>query len=885
MVVGKGYTDEILTEAEVRDLVAEALTRADLAGRRVLVIIPDGTRTAPVPLLFRLFHDLLSGQVAALDYLVALGTHPPMDDAALSRLVGGPVRDGWVGKSRIINHRWDLPETFITLGTLPATEVEELSEGHLSLDVPVRLNRLILDYDQLLVCGPVFPHEVVGFSGGNKYFVPGIAGPEIINVTHWLGALLTSMAIIGVADTPVRRMIDRAASFIPTPRLCFAMVMQGEALHGLYIGPMEEAWRAAVTLSGRLDIVYVERPFRQVLSVIPEMYDDLWTAAKGMYKVEPVVADGGEVIIYAPHITEVSYTHGRLLDEIGYHVRDYFLRQWDCFKGYPWGVLAHSTHLRGVGTCENDVESPRIRVTLATGIPRERCERVGLGYLDPATVDPEDWADREDEGILLVRRAGEVLYRMGHKSTTQCDIGLIGLAVMGQNLALNMERNGFQVAVYNRTAARTQEFMEGQAVGKDIHAGYTIEEFVGLLRRPRAIMLMVKAGAPVDAMIEQLLPHLEPGDLIVDGGNSFFKDTERRAEALADKGLLYIGTGVSGGEYGALHGPSIMPGGQPDAYERVRPILEAIAAKVNGEPCVTYIGPRGAGHYVKMVHNGIEYGDMQLIAESYDILSRAGGLSAAELHQVFAEWNRGELESYLIEITADIFARVDEGTGKPLVELILDEAKQKGTGKWTSQDALDLGAPTPTINAAVESRIISAYKEERVAASKVLAGPSATYEGDREALVQDVRRALFAAKICSYAQGMALLRAASHEYGYNLDLAAIARIWRGGCIIRAGFLNDVSAAFQRDPELPNLLLDPYFKEAVEGRQGALRRVIQTSVGLGIPCLAFSASLAYYDAYRTARLPANLTQAQRDYFGAHTYRRIDKEGVFHTEWTK
>jgi 6-phosphogluconate dehydrogenase len=469
------------------------------------------------------------------------------------------------------------------------------------------------------------------------------------------------------------------------------------------------------------------------------------------------------------------------------------------------------------------------------------------------------------------------------QSTTLSDIGLIGLAVMGQNLVLNMEDHGFSVAVYNRTTERTREFMEGQAAGKNICAGTTIEEFVGLMKRPRAVWLMVKSGAPVDATIEGLVPYLEPGDLIMDGGNSFFKHTEQRTEALEEHGILYIGTGVSGGEYGARHGPSIMPGGQPEAYERVRPILEATAAKVNGDPCVTYIGPRGAGHYVKMVHNGIEYGDMQLIAESYDVLSRAGGLSAAELHQVFTEWNRGELESYLIEITADIFAKTDDETGKPMVDVILDEAKQKGTGKWTSQDALDLGAATPTINAAVESRIISSFKEERVAASQVLSGPALVHEGDRDALVQDVRQALFAAKICSYAQGMALLQAASHEYDYHLDLAAIARIWRGGCIIRAGFLNDVSAAFERDPGLPNLLLDPYFKEAVESRQGALRRVIQTSVGLGIPCLGLSASLAYYDAYRTARLPANLTQAQRDYFGAHTYRRVDKEGMFHTEW--
>jgi 6-phosphogluconate dehydrogenase len=465
----------------------------------------------------------------------------------------------------------------------------------------------------------------------------------------------------------------------------------------------------------------------------------------------------------------------------------------------------------------------------------------------------------------------------------KCDLGLFGLGVMGQNLVLNMERNGFSVGVYNRTTERTQEFMKERAAGKNIHAGYTVEEFAGLLKRPRAIMLMIKAGAPVDAVIEELTPLLDPDDLIIDGGNSHFKDTERRAQALAEKGLHYIGTGVSGGEYGALHGPSIMPGGPREAYERVRPVFEAIAAKVDGEPCVTYIGPRGAGHYVKMVHNGIEYGDMQLIAEVYDILSRAGGLTAAELHQVFAKWNRGELSSYLIEITADIFAKMDEETGKPLVEVILDEAQQKGTGKWASQDALDLGAPIPTINAAVESRIISAYKDERVAASRTLSGPTIRFEGDRDALIEDGQRALFAAKICSYAQGMALLETASREYDYALDLAAIARIWRGGCIIRARFLNDVAAAFQQNPTLPNLLLSPYFKKAVEGRQAALRRVVQTAVGLGIPCLAFSASLAYYDAYRTARLPANLTQAQRDYFGAHTYRRVDKKGVFHTEW--
>jgi nickel-dependent lactate racemase len=417
-MIGKGHLDRPLDERAIRDITAQALSRIDLAGKRVLVIIPDSTRTAPVPLLFRMFAELLEQQVATLDYLVALGTHPSMDDAALSQLIGVPVRDGRAGPSRIFNHRWDLPETFATLGVLSTSEVEALSEGRLSLDVPVRFNRLVgecsgrSEYDQLIVCGPVFPHEVVGFSGGNKYFCPGVAGAEIINVTHWLGALITSMAIMGVADTPVRRMIDHVASFIPTPRLCFAMVVHGESLHGLYVGSMEEAWQAAAELSARLDVVYVEKPFRRVLSVMPEMYDDLWTAAKGMYKMEPVIADGGEVAIFAPHITEVSYTHGKLIDEIGYHVRDYFVKQWERFKDYPWGVLAHSTHLRGVGTYENGVEHPRIQVTLATGIPRERCERIGLGYLDPATVDPEEWAGREQEGILLVRRAGEMLYRL-----------------------------------------------------------------------------------------------------------------------------------------------------------------------------------------------------------------------------------------------------------------------------------------------------------------------------------------------------------------------------------------------------------------------------------------------------------------------------------------
>ena len=465
----------------------------------------------------------------------------------------------------------------------------------------------------------------------------------------------------------------------------------------------------------------------------------------------------------------------------------------------------------------------------------------------------------------------------------KADIGLTGLAVMGQNLVLNMERNGYTVAVHNRTTQTMRDFVAAHP-GKKLVACESLKDFVGALSKPRKVMIMVKAGAPVDAVIDQLVPLLEPGDLIIDGGNSFFPDTERRSKELEAKGLRFIGTGVSGGEEGALWGPSIMPGGQPEAYAMVKDIFTAISAKVNGEPCVTYIGPRGAGHYVKMVHNGIEYGDMQLIAEAYDVLRRALNLSAKELHDIFAKWNKGELQSYLIEITADIFTKMDAETGKLLVDLILDEAQQKGTGKWTSQNAFDLGVPIPTINAAVESRIISSYKKERVAASRVLSGPPAKFDGDRNKLINAVREALYAAKICSYAQGMALLRAASREYNYGLKYGELAAIWRGGCIIRAVFLNRITDAFRRNPDLPNLLLDDGFKADVESRQASLRYVVQTAAGLGIPVLAFSSALAYLDAYRTERLPANLTQAQRDYFGAHTYRRIDKEGVFHTEWT-
>jgi nickel-dependent lactate racemase len=415
-------TDRRLTEAEVDDLLSEALPSFNLDGLKILIVIPDGTRTAPIPMMFRLFDSVLGSRAERIDYLVALGTHPPMDDAALSRLMGTEVVDGAAGKSKIFNHRWELPETFVTLGTIPADEVSAASDGGFSVDIPVRINRLVSradgpgPYDLVVVCGPVFPHEVAGFSGGTKYFFPGVAGPEIINITHWIGALVTSRRIIGVPDTPVRRMIDRAASMVRTPSLHVAMVMHGDGLHGCFVGDMEPTWRAAAGLSAELDIVWVDRPFRRVLSMVPEMYDDLWTGAKGMYKLEPAIADGGEVVIFAPHITEVSHVHGRWIDEVGYHVRDYFLAQWERFAHVPWGVLAHSTHLRGDGSYSDGVESARIRVTLATGIPEERCRRIGLGYLDPESVDPTDWEGREDAGICLVRRAGEMLYRLREDS-------------------------------------------------------------------------------------------------------------------------------------------------------------------------------------------------------------------------------------------------------------------------------------------------------------------------------------------------------------------------------------------------------------------------------------------------------------------------------------
>ena len=470
---------------------------------------------------------------------------------------------------------------------------------------------------------------------------------------------------------------------------------------------------------------------------------------------------------------------------------------------------------------------------------------------------------------------------------TKRTFGVIGLAVMGENLALNVESRGFPIAVYNRTASKTKEFMETRAVGKDVKAAYSLEEFVQILERPRKILVMVKAGPPVDAVIEQLKPLLEEGDMIIDGGNSLYEDTERRTRDLESTTKLgFVGMGVSGGEEGALHGPSLMPGGTEFAYRELEPILTKIAAQVDDGPCVTYVGPGGAGHYVKMVHNGIEYGDMQLIAEAYDVLKNGLGLSNQQLQETFTEWNRtDELNSYLIEITADIFKYVDPETGHHLVDLILDSAGQKGTGRWTVLSSLELGVPIPTIYAAVNARVMSAYKDERVAASKELPGPGETYPGDAALFVDKVRDALYCSKMCSYAQGMALIAKASQEFNYNISLPESARIWKGGCIIRAGFLDKIRKAFAENPGLPNLLLAPEFKQSILDRQEAWREVLVLANKLGIPVPAFSSSLDYFDSYRRANLPQNLTQAQRDYFGAHTYERTDKPRgeFFHTEW--
>ena len=468
----------------------------------------------------------------------------------------------------------------------------------------------------------------------------------------------------------------------------------------------------------------------------------------------------------------------------------------------------------------------------------------------------------------------------------QGDIALIGLAVMGQNLILNMNDHGYTVVAYNRTTSKVDAFLADEAKGTNVIGAHSIEEMVSKLKRPRKVMLMVKAGAPVDEFIELLLPHLEPGDLIIDGGNALYSDTIRRAKYLESKGLLFIGTGVSGGEEGARFGPSIMPGGSVEAWPLVKDIFQGISAKTpDGEPCCDWVGSDGAGHYVKMVHNGIEYGDMQLICEAYQLMKEGLDLTADEMHQVFADWNKGELDSYLIEITRDILAFKDED-GQALVEKILDTAGQKGTGKWTSVSSLDLGIPVTLIGEAVYARCLSALKEERVAASKVLTGPDPQFGGDRHAFIDDIRQALLASKIVSYAQGFMLLQAAAEEYKWDLNYGSIAMMWRGGCIIRSAFLGDIKNAFDKNPELPSLLLDDYFKEVIDRCQASWRRVIAKAVETGIPVPAFSTALCFYDGYRSERLPANLLQAQRDYFGAHTYERLDKPRgeFFHTNWT-
>ena len=416
-VIGNGYTDRTLTEAEVQQIVAQAFAEHDMTGKRVLFITPDATRSGPMDMMFRVFHDLLGDKVAALDYLIALGTHMAMDDAALNKLFGltAAERATKYAKVNIFNHEWEKPETFKQIGMITADEIEAITGGLMRMDVPITINKKLWAYDQVIVCGPTFPHEVVGFSGGNKYFFPGVAGPEVINFSHWLGAVITNWQVIGTKMTPVRETINRAASFIDVPKLCFSMVVKGHHdLVGLYFGAPEDAYSAAADLSAQHHIIYVSKPFKRVLSVMPELYDDIWTAAKGMYKMEPAIADGGEVIIYAPHIDEISYTHGKVLDEVGYHCRDYFLKQWERFKDFPWGVLAHSTHVSGMGEYDTTtgVETRRIKVTLATGVPKARCEEVNLGYLDPASINLDEWKDREDEGILLVPRAGEMLYRL-----------------------------------------------------------------------------------------------------------------------------------------------------------------------------------------------------------------------------------------------------------------------------------------------------------------------------------------------------------------------------------------------------------------------------------------------------------------------------------------
>ena len=473
----------------------------------------------------------------------------------------------------------------------------------------------------------------------------------------------------------------------------------------------------------------------------------------------------------------------------------------------------------------------------------------------------------------------------GHDKNNKCDIGLIGLGVMGRNFAQNMSDHGFSVAGYDRDKEKIQALMSEKTKQQDLRAGHNIKEFLGLLSRPRAVMMLVPAGDPVDAVIDELLPNLEPGDLVIDSGNSRFTDTNRRIRFIEDKGFLYLGMGMSGGESGARRGPSLMPGGARKGYERIAKILEAAAARVDNDPCVAYLGPGSAGHYVKMVHNGIEYALMQLISETYDLMKRGLGMEPNELHEVYDRWNGEELNSYLIEITADIFLQKDDKAGKPLIDMILDEAKQKGTGEWTAWDALDLQVPTFNIDTAVMMRDMSAYKNQREKAGHMLKGPSPRFEGERSPIIHQIKNALYAAMIITYAQGMALLAKASKTYEYELNLETVARIWRGGCIIRAALLEDIRSAHKSNPDLENLLFNRHLAQAVVAREANLRAVVRTGAALGLPIPGLIMALSYFDAFRSGWLPANLIMAQRDYFGAHTYERVDEEGTFHTKWGK
>ncbi len=906
MVVTCTNAERSLSDTEIREVLAEGFGQLDLTGKRVLIVIPDGTRTAPIGLFFGLLGDILGSKVEALDYLIALGTHPPMDDAAKGRLLETTVVDGMAGSSRIFNHRWEAPDTFATLGTIPAAEVAAETDGMMEMDIVVRLNQLVGDEDGNTL---LRPHSGLraGLSPRGRRVSPEAtstssrASPveEVIDATHWVGALVTSQSIIGVRETPVRRLIDRAASFIPTPRSLIALVMHGHDLHGIFMGGMEEAWRPATELSAELDIVWVDQPFKRVLSVMPEMYDDIWTGAKGMYKLEPAIADGGEVVIYAPHITEVSYVHGHHLDQIGYHVRDYFTAQWEKFKHIPWGVLAHSTHLRGHGSFVDGVEKPRIRSPSPPAFPVSGARRLASDTSTRRRWTPKSGRTGRTRASCWCRRAGEQLYRLknqdhgiegGAMTEKKADLGLIGLAVMGQNLVLNMNDHGFKVAVLQ------PDRVEGGRVSRRAmpraprsSAPTRSRNWSTRSAKPRRVMLAGQGG-PTGGRFHRA-PDSRSWTRATSSSTAATPTTTTPSGApkyVESKGLLYIGTGVSGGEEGARKGPSIMPGGSPAAWPHVKPIFQAVSAKVeDGSPCCEWVGENGAGHFVKMVHNGIEYGDMQLICEAYQLMKEGLGLDHDRMHEVFAEWNEGELDSYLIEITRDILGFSDED-GEPIVEKILDTAGQKGTGKWTAMSALEMGIPLTLIAEAVLARFLSALKDERVAAEKVLSGPDATFDGDVEAFIDDLRQALYASKIVSYAQGYMLMRAAAERVRLEPQQRRHRPDVAGRLHHPLGLPRQDQRGIRHTTRIcRNLLLDPYFQGRGPERPGGLA----AGGGKGgriwaCRCRPCRAGSAFFDGYRHGRLPANLLQAQRDYFGAHTYERVDRPRgeFFHTDWT-